>query len=104
MLMYSARKNIANFIAEYSVMNPETSSPSASGGSNGARFVSPIIEITKITSAGHSATDHHSCCCESTSCEVDSEPATMNTETSDRLQASSYEITCAAERTAPSSG
>ena len=46
MLMYSARKNIAYFIDEYSVRKPATSSPSASGRSNGARFVSPIIEIT----------------------------------------------------------
>src|SRR5665648_526097 len=45
MLMYSARKNQANFIDEYSVMYPETSSPSASGRSNGIRFVSPTIEM-----------------------------------------------------------
>src|SRR5690625_3512022 len=97
MLMYSARKNIANFIAEYSVMNPETSSPSASGRSKGARFVSPIIEITKITNAGNSATDHHSCCCESTICEVDMEPATMNTEDrkSTRLNSSHVAISYA---------
>ncbi len=46
MLTYSARKNIANFSAEYSVWNPPTSSPSASGRSNGSRLVSPTIEIT----------------------------------------------------------
>src|SRR5690606_41049344 len=46
MLMYSARKNHANFIEEYSVMKPETSSPSASGRSKGRRFVSPTIEMT----------------------------------------------------------
>ena len=46
MLMYSARKNHANFIEEYSVMYPPTSSPSASGRSNGSRFTSPNIEIT----------------------------------------------------------
>jgi hypothetical protein len=40
MLMYSARKKNANFIPEYSVWNPATSSFSASGRSNGARFVS----------------------------------------------------------------
>src|SRR6058998_3034229 len=39
MLMYSARKNIAYFIDEYSVRKPATSSPSASGRSNGARLV-----------------------------------------------------------------
>ena len=46
MFMYSARKNHANFIDEYSVMKPATSSPSASGRSNGRRLVSPTIEIT----------------------------------------------------------
>ena len=45
MLMYSARKNSANFIEEYSVWKPPTSSDSASGRSNGARLVSPTIEI-----------------------------------------------------------
>ena len=45
MLMYSARKNSANFRELYSVWNPPTSSPSASGRSNGARLVSPTIEI-----------------------------------------------------------
>ena len=45
MFMYSAMKNIANRIEEYSVWNPPTSSPSASGRSNGARFVSPTMEI-----------------------------------------------------------
>ena len=46
MLMYSARKNSANFSDEYSVWKPPTSSPSASGRSNGARLVSPTIEMT----------------------------------------------------------
>ena len=45
MLMYSARKNSANFNEVYSVWNPPTSSPSASGRSNGARLVSPTIAI-----------------------------------------------------------
>src|SRR3712207_7158464 len=38
MLMYSARKNRANLNDEYSVWKPPTSSDSASGRSNGARF------------------------------------------------------------------
>src|SRR3954451_17456927 len=45
MLMYSARKNIANLNDEYSVWKPPTSSDSASGRSNGARLVSPTAEI-----------------------------------------------------------
>ncbi len=43
MLTYSASMNIANFSEEYSVLKPPTSSPSASGRSNGARLVSPTI-------------------------------------------------------------
>ena len=45
MLTYSASMNIANFSDEYSVWKPATSSPSASGRSNGARLVSPTIEM-----------------------------------------------------------
>src|ERR1700742_4441194 len=45
MLMYSARKNIANLNEVYSVWNPPTSSDSASGRSNGARLVSPTTAI-----------------------------------------------------------
>ena len=45
MLTYSASMNIANLIDEYSVWNPPTSSPSASGRSKGARLVSPTIEV-----------------------------------------------------------
>ncbi len=52
MFTYSARKNSANFIELYSVWNPPTSSDSASGRSNGARLVSPTIEITKIRKLG----------------------------------------------------
>ena len=44
MLMYSARKNIAKLSDEYSVWKPATSSPSASGRSNGARLVSPTMD------------------------------------------------------------
>src|SRR5690606_8917640 len=44
MLMYSARKNSANFSDEYSVWKPPTSSDSASGRSKGARLVSPTME------------------------------------------------------------
>ena len=46
MLMYSARKNSANFSDEYSVWKPPTSSLSASGRSNGARLVSPTTAMT----------------------------------------------------------
>ena len=45
MFMYSAMKNIAKRIEEYSVWKPPTSSPSASGRSNGARLVSPTMAM-----------------------------------------------------------
>ena len=52
MLAYSAKKNSANRIPLYSVWNPPVSSCSASGMSNGARFVSarpPMKNATKAT-------------------------------------------------------
>src|ERR1700738_491327 len=52
MVTYSASMNIANFNDEYSVWNPPTSSPSASGRSNGARLVSPTIEVPEIRNDG----------------------------------------------------
>ncbi len=53
-LLYSARKNRANPLAEYSTLYPETSSASASGRSNGCRFVSASVVIKKITKIGNS--------------------------------------------------
>ena len=49
MLMYSAKKNKANFIPEYSVWNPAVNSDSASDKSNGARLVSAVTAIINIT-------------------------------------------------------
>lgn len=49
---YSAKKNNANPILEYSTLKPETSSDSASGKSNGARLVSAKIEIKNIRNKG----------------------------------------------------
>src|SRR5918996_2838904 len=74
MLMYSARKNSANFSEEYSVWKPPTSSPSASGRSNGARLVSPTIEITKIRNDGSRIRPYQRSAWEATICEVDIEP------------------------------
>src|SRR5947209_18260525 len=54
-LAYSAIKNEANFIDEYSVWNPATNSFSASGRSNGTRFVSAKAartNSTKLTKCG----------------------------------------------------
>ena len=51
MAAYSPMKNIANFIEEYSVWYPPTSSVSHSGRSKGMRFVSAKIEMVKIRKA-----------------------------------------------------
>lgn len=55
MLAYSARKNKANGPAEYSTLNPETSSDSPSVRSNGARLVSASVEIYHIMARGQHA-------------------------------------------------
>src|SRR5215467_7286863 len=48
---YSARKNKDQRKPLYSVWNPAVSSDSASGRSNGARFVSATIAMAKIVNA-----------------------------------------------------
>src|SRR5437867_8732979 len=50
-LANSPRKKSPNFMLEYSVWNPATSSASASGRSNGARLVSANAVIMKMTNA-----------------------------------------------------
>src|SRR6202795_5253590 len=47
MLVYSAIKNIANLKLAYPVWKPATSSDSASGRSNGTRFVSATAAMKK---------------------------------------------------------
>src|SRR5918995_626983 len=87
MLTYSARKNSANFNDEYSVWNPPTSSDSASGRSNGARLVSPTIEIVNTTKLGANNSRYHPEACEATMSAVDSDPAYRITPTIDRPSA-----------------
>lgn len=50
---YSARKNRAKVIAEYSTLNPDTNSDSPSDKSKGALFVSAKEETKNITKAGN---------------------------------------------------
>src|SRR5246127_4558285 len=54
MLAYSARKNSANAIPEYSTWNPATISDSPSATSNGARLVSATPEMKYTTASGAS--------------------------------------------------
>src|SRR5258708_29013915 len=60
-LANSPRKKSPNFMLEYSVWNPATSSASASGRSNGARLVSASAVIMKSANASRAkgvATNH----------------------------------------------
>src|SRR5262249_14267864 len=59
MLAYSARKNSANRMPLYSVWNPPVSSCSASGRSNGARFVSARPPMKKIPNANGCTNAYH---------------------------------------------
>ena len=51
MAEYSASMKKANFIAEYSVWYPATSSDSASGRSNGVRLFSAFMATRKMKQA-----------------------------------------------------
>lgn len=53
---YSARKNKAKVIAEYSTLNPETNSDSPSAKSNGGLLVSAKAETKNIIAIGHKGT------------------------------------------------
>src|SRR3954471_9945555 len=75
MLTYSASMNIANFSEEYSVWNPPTSSPSASGRSKGARLVSPTIAVTYTRNDGNSRKTYQVPCWAATMPDVDMVPA-----------------------------
>src|SRR5215210_222537 len=79
---YSAMKNIENFIDEYSVWYPVTSSLSASGRSKGRRLVSAKQEIQKKKNDTDSATPYHRCicCCFQTISVSDTLPATNSTD------------------------
>ena len=59
MLQYSPKKKNTKIIPLCSVKNPATSSLSASGRSNGVRFVSAKAEMKKIMKIGSSGTMYH---------------------------------------------
>src|SRR4030095_14745711 len=59
MFMYSARKNSANVMPEYSIMWPATISDSPSTTSNGARLVSAAPLTKYTTNIGSSGTPFH---------------------------------------------
>lgn len=101
-LLYSAKKNIANIIEEYSVLYPATSSASASVKSKGVLFVSANMEIKKIIAQGNSGKRYHPVrSCEMTIFVRFNDPVSKITGSIDNPIATSYEIICAAERNDP---
>ncbi len=63
MCAYSAKKNKAKAIAEYSTLYPETNSDSPSVKSNGVLFVSANAETKNITIAGNKGIKNHTSAC-----------------------------------------
>jgi hypothetical protein len=59
MLAYSAKKKKTNITAACSVINPLTSSDSASAKSKGALLVSATEPIKNITNTGNRGTTNH---------------------------------------------
>src|SRR5947208_12345363 len=101
MFEYSPRKNSPKRMLEYSVWKPATSSDSASGRSNGVRFVSASAVIMNSRNAtGWTATNQR-CSCALTMSTIDSEPVSSRTPIVEMPIASSYEIICADDRSPP---
>ena len=104
-LPYSPKKKKAKIIDEYSRLYPATISASASGMSNGALFVSAIIEIKKIIATGHSINMFQT----PTSCAYTISHILIECETNPTIVKTSpietsYEIICAADLNAPKKG
>jgi hypothetical protein len=91
-LLYSARKNRANPLEEYSTLYPETSSASASGRSKGCRLVSARVVIKKIIKIGRSGIPFHRFACPSTIVEKFRVPEKIRRDTRVAPRETSYEI------------
>src|SRR5512136_2782972 len=85
MLAYSAMKNMAYFMEEYSVQKPDTSSVSASGRSNGVRLISAREQTKNRKKARGCLNAYHSSPpnpdCRVTIWLSDRVPDSMNTDT-----------------------
>jgi hypothetical protein len=102
LLLYSPKKNIAKIIEKYSTLQSATNSASASGKSNGARFVSANIDIKKIIAQGNKGkTNQHVIFCILTISYKFNEPASKITGRITKPIETSYGIICAAERNDP---
>jgi len=79
MCAYSAKKKFAKVIAEYSTLNPDTSSDSPSVRSKGARFVSAKAETKNSIPAGNSGTIYHISFCAITMAVMFTSPTSIKT-------------------------
>src|ERR687885_408068 len=104
MLMYSAVWKRPQRMPLYSVWYPATSSLSASGRSNGARFVSAIPAMKKQSSPTTCGAAYGIVVpCLWTMSTSESEPAMSTTPSTDRASETSYETSCAQVRIEPRS-
>lgn len=101
MFPYSPRKNKAKAIAEYSTLYPETLSASASGKSNGCRFVSAKIDTKNLKALGNLGTLNHTPSCARTLPDKFPVRAHILTHTTTKPIDTSYDTICAADRLAP---
>ena len=79
-LLYSAKKNKAKLIAEYSTLYPDTNSASASGKSKGCLLVSARAQIKKTKNIGNRGIQYHIFFCARTISFKFKEPANKITE------------------------
>lgn len=101
MWAYSAKKKLAKVIAEYSTLNPETSSDSPSVKSKGARFVSAKADTKNIIAAGNSGITNHISSWASTILVIFTSPTRSKTDIIINPIDTSYDIIWAAARIAP---
>src|SRR5579862_3555530 len=104
MLAYSARKNSAKAMPEYSTWKPATISDSPSATSKGARLVSATPEMKYTISSGNSHSQFHDSAPPAWVCTMVPRfmlPVAMSTPTRANPMAISYATICAAERMAP---
>lgn len=98
---YSARKKSAKPILAYSTLKPDTNSDSASGRSNGARFVSAKIETRNMINKGNNGIAKKICCWNNTMSMKFNDPTQISIVINIKPIETSYEIICAELRNAP---
>lgn len=99
--IYSAKKNSAKGPAEYSTLNPETSSDSPSVRSNGARFVSAKVDTNHIIASGHRGRINQVFSCVMMRVCIVKVPVSIIIANKIMPRVTSYEIVCATARNDP---